>query len=87
MQQVHESKRMAQQGAGRWRLMLATPPPLPPILLNLCCLAPISAQARMEAEAALATAADLQSRLGELEAATHVSGEDAARLKVRAAAC
>ncbi|PSC72157.1 structural maintenance of chromosomes 4 [Micractinium conductrix] len=38
-------------------------------------------KARMEAEAALATAADLQSRLGELEAATHVSGEDAARLK------
>ena len=35
----------------------------------------------MEAEAALATAADLEQRLGELEAATAVSDEDAARLK------
>ncbi len=40
----------------------------------------------MEAEAALATAADLQQRLGELQAATKVSGEDAARLKSLAAA-
>lgn len=40
----------------------------------------------MEAEAALATAADLQQRLGELEAATRVSGEDAARLKTLAKA-
>lgn len=40
----------------------------------------------MEAEAALATAADLQQRLGELEAATRVSGEDAARLKALAKA-
>ena len=38
-------------------------------------------QARMEAEAATASAADLQQRLGELQAATKVSGEDAARLK------
>ncbi|EFN54921.1 hypothetical protein CHLNCDRAFT_134635 [Chlorella variabilis] len=36
---------------------------------------------RMEAEAAQATATDLQQRLGELEAATRVSCEDAARLK------
>lgn len=35
----------------------------------------------MEAEAAAATAADLQARLGELQAATKQSGEDAARLK------
>jgi structural maintenance of chromosome 4 len=35
----------------------------------------------MEAEAATASAADLQQRLGELQAATKVSGEDAARLK------
>lgn len=39
----------------------------------------------MEAEAALATAADLQARLGELEAATRISPEDAARLKALAA--
>lgn len=33
----------------------------------------------------MATAADLQARLGELEAATRVSAEDAARLKALAA--
>lgn len=39
----------------------------------------------MEADAALATAADLQQRLGELQAATKMGGEDAARLKALAA--
>lgn len=59
-------------------LPLSSPAPLPPYRPLL--------QARMEAEAALATAADLQQRLGELEAATRVSGEDAARLKTLAKA-
>jgi structural maintenance of chromosome 4 len=39
----------------------------------------------MEAEAATATAADLQQRLGELEAATRVSKEDSLRLTALAA--
>jgi hypothetical protein len=42
-------------------------------------------QTRMEAEAATATAIDLQQRMGDLEAATHTSKEDTARLKALAA--
>ena len=55
--------------------------PVPLTALPPCLALWAVLQTRMEAEAAQATATDLQQRLGELEAATRVSCEDAARLK------